>query len=137
MDHGARELIATHAPRARRVLAYAIASTWTVGMLVLFWSPPPPQPKWSGEWLDVTIHATAFFGFAIVWWIAGLSPRRLAAFGAVLAITTELVQPLLPWPRSMEIGDVLADAGGLAVAVFGLARLRRRGRAVKTSAWRS
>lgn len=97
-------------------------------MLVALWSPPPPQPKWRWEWIDETVHVSLFFGFAIAWAIALGRPRWVAAAGVALAIATELVQPLLPWERTAQLGDAIADAVGLALGLA-IVRVARRTRA--------
>lgn len=97
-------------------------------MLFVFWSPSPVREPvvW---WADEAVHSGSFFGFAIAWRLARVRASVVAVAGVALAITTELVQPLLPWPRTAQIGDVVADACGVAIGlavVLGLARLRAR-----------
>ena len=104
------------------------AIAWTLLMLFVFWSPSLVHEPvvW---WADEAVHSGSFFGFAIAWRLARVSAARVALAGVALAITTELVQPLLPWPRTAQIGDVVADACGVAIGlavVLGLARLRAR-----------
>jgi hypothetical protein len=108
-------------------LARGFAIAWTLAMLFVFWSPvsvDQPSPWWADE----AVHGGSFFGFAIAWGLAGLRPRWIAASGIALAIVTELVQPRLPWPRTAQLGDVIADACGVAVGLV-LVAWRVRGRA--------
>lgn len=104
------------------------AIAWTLLMLFVFWSPSLVREPvvW---WADEAVHSGSFFGFAIAWRLARTRASRVAVAGVALAITTELVQPLLPWPRTAQIGDVVADACGVALGlavVAAIARMRRR-----------
>jgi VanZ family protein len=111
-----------------RIAARAAAIVWTLVLLAFLWSPPPRNPRWNWEWLDETVHCVLFFGFAIAWSVARLGLRRVAIAGVALAIVTELVQPWLPWERTAQLGDVVADVVGLLVglAPAALVRMRRR-----------
>ena len=103
--------------RALPLLARGFAIAWTLAMLFVFWSPVSvhePAP----EWADEAVHAGTFFGFAIAWGLADLRPRWIAGCGIALAIVTELVQPRLPWPRTAQLGDVVADACGVALGLL-------------------
>jgi len=113
-----------------RLVATSGAVVWTLAMLAAFWSPPPPQPRWRWEWIDETVHLSSFLVFAIVWSIAGARWRPIAVVGLALAAVTELVQPLLPWHRTAQLGDAIADALGLALglALFAGLRALRPGR---------
>jgi VanZ family protein len=91
-------------------------------MLAVFWLPPPPDPQWDWAWLDETVHAGSFFGWAGLARVAAFPVRATLAFGVGLAVITELVQATLPWDRSADPSDVLADVVGLALGL-GVARL--------------
>ena len=112
--------------RVFALVARGFASAWTLAMLFAFWSPVSLQQP-SPWWADEAVHGGTFFGFAIAWGLAGLRPRWIAACGLALAIVTELVQPLLPWPRTAQLGDVVADACGVALGLL-LVGWRSRGR---------
>jgi hypothetical protein len=112
--------------RLLRLAAYGFAIAWTLAMLFVFWSPvsvDQPAP----EWADEAVHGGTFFGFAIAWGLTRLRPRWIAASGLALAIVTELVQPMLPWPRTAQLGDVIADACGVALGLC-VVGWRARGR---------
>ena len=51
------------------------------------------------------------------WWcVFGRKPWA-AALGLVFAVVTEVGQGYLPYPRSPEVGDVVADALGVALGL--------------------
>jgi len=106
-----------------RPLTRTAATLWMLAMLVVFWSPSPPNPT-PIPGLDKVIHAVAFAGFGALaaWepWGPWGSSRRwpVVAIGVGLALATEWVQGLLPWPRSAELGDVVADVVGLLIGVY-------------------
>jgi VanZ family protein len=117
-------------PPWQGVVATSGAVLWTLAMIAAFWSPPPPQPRWRWEWIDETVHLSSFLVFAIAWSIAGTRWRPIALVGLALAAITELVQPLLPWHRTAQLGDAIADALGLGLGLALIAGLRalRHGR---------
>jgi VanZ family protein len=109
-----------------RSVARGVAIAWTAGIFALLWSPPPPARD-SPWWADEAVHGGLLFGFAIAWSAARARAGVVAAAGVAISIVTELVQPLLPWPRTAQVGDVVSDAGGLAIGlalVWLLSRLR-------------
>jgi VanZ family protein len=103
-------------PRATP-LRLAIAIAVTAAVLAFLWSPPPPQPRFVIPHFDKLIHFALFTAIAIAWQRTGLSAPWLLALGIVLGIVTELVQGWLPWPRTPDAWDVVADTLGLAVVV--------------------
>jgi VanZ family protein len=86
---------------------------------------PTPGGLPSAPGLDKLVHAGSFFGLAIAWRWAGLSMPVVAALGLVLGAVTEYGQGLLPWPRSADPIDFLADAVGVLVGLVVWARWRR------------
>jgi VanZ family protein len=112
---------------------------WVVGwallieMLVLWPSPPEvPQPLWVIGF-DKLVHAALFAVQAALagWALAARDrPAWPAGVGVVVfAVATELEQQFIP-SRSMELGDILADAAGavIGLAVFAALAPRRRER---------
>lgn len=101
-------------PRTRRMV---IAIAWTIALCGLLWAPPPPHPRFEFPHLDKLIHLGLFVGFGITWARAGLSVRAvlLAALGT--AVATEVGQAWLPWPRSADAWDALADLVGASLGV--------------------
>jgi VanZ family protein len=54
--------------------------------------------------------------------------RVVVALGVVMAVGTEVVQGMLPWPRAMDPLDMLADVVGVAAGLWVARRLRARAR---------
>ena len=110
---------------ARRV----IALLWTAAILGMTLLPSVGGPSMF-EHQDKVAHFGAFAGFGLAWTWARVDARLVAGAGLVLAIVTEYGQGLLPWPRSPELGDLVADLVGLAVGQgLGWWLFGRRGRA--------
>lgn len=110
---------------------------WTVIVLVMLWSPPPPPPEIEIPYYDLYVHFALFFGVGGSWRFAGLGTWGTLAGGTALGIVSELVQGVLPWPRTPDVLDVAADTAGLvaAVAVMALvARARLRDRPASNAA---
>ncbi len=87
----------------------------------MLWSPPSGQPQLFPH-DDKVFHCLSFCGIGASWWWATRQPRVVWIVGGVLAVASELVQGLLPWPRSTDVLDMLADVTGVAI---GLAIARR------------
>jgi VanZ family protein len=100
-------------------IAFAIGVTLVV--LAFLWAPPPPDPKLDIPHLDKYLHLGLFFAVAASWCWAKMPALRVLGFGIALGIVTEIVQGTLPWPRTPDVLDVVADAIGIAIAL-GLAR---------------
>jgi VanZ family protein len=98
---------------------------WTVVVLVMLWSPPPPPPEIEIPYYDLYVHFVLFFGIGGAWRFAGLATRHTLAGGTLFAVVTELVQGVLPWPRTPDVLDVAADVAGLVVATGVMALLVR------------
>jgi VanZ family protein len=93
----------------------------TLAVLAFLWAPPPPDPKLDIPHLDKYLHLGLFFAVAASWRFARMPPLRVLGFGILLGIVTEIVQGTLPWPRTPDVLDVVADAIGIALAL-GIAR---------------
>lgn len=109
-----------------RLVQLAALGCWVVSTIFL-WMPPPANPRWHWEWLDETVHLTLFFGIATLARGAGLSARVVLVGCVAWAAVTELVQGQLPWPRTPQLGDAIADTIGALLglgAVHLLSRLR-------------
>lgn len=112
-------------------------SAWVVGwavlieVLLLWPSPPDVSQRLLGVGFDKVVHTSLFAVQAGLWaWALTGKSRPIwpavvgtVAFGAF----TELQQHFLP-SRSMELGDLLADASGAVIgaAAFAALALRRR-----------
>ncbi len=102
-----------------RTLFRWLAALWTLGIVVALSLPPANIPGPS-ELLayDKAAHVLLFIGFGALW-MAALShplPRRalMVLFaGIAFAIGSEVYQGLLPFPRTPDPLDALADVVGL------------------------
>lgn len=97
-----------------RVLA---AIGWTAIVLTMLWAPSPPPPPIVIPYFDKYVHLAFFFGIGVAWRFAQMRRAWVLGAGVVLGAVTELVQGNLPWPRSADALDVVADAVGLLLAV--------------------
>jgi len=90
-----------------------IAVTW-------YFALKPGGPPAGFPYADKVYHASAFFLLSA--WFAGLFERRaylwLAAAMLVLGIGIEIAQYLMPYGRTAEVGDVLADAVGMVLGLL-------------------
>lgn len=100
-------------PRWRLVVAVG----WTAAVLAMLWAPPPPPPDVVIPHFDKYVHFAFFLGIGLAWRAAALRPAWVLTAGTVLGAITEIVQASLPWPRSADAWDVVADALGLVVAL--------------------
>lgn len=113
----------------------SVAIGWTVAVLVMLWSPPPPPPEITIPYYDLYVHFALFFGVGATWRSAGVGTWKMLVGATLVGIVTELVQGVLPWPRTPDALDVAADVAGLVVAAVTMAVLARaRDRVVPTSA---
>ncbi|MEX0738029.1 MAG: VanZ family protein [Pseudohongiella sp.] len=94
-------------------------STW--------WPWPVSDPGSSGLALDKVSH---FFLFALCGalffraWQFNLGLVRILAILLAFGVATEIAQYFIPG-RSMSVGDMIADAVGLATGIFIYANIRR------------
>jgi len=112
--------------RQRRV----IAAIWSLIVVALLWMPMPAVegPKLP---LDKLAHAVVFAVLGGLWHTALRTRHRTSITvlaGLAFAALTEIVQGLLPWSRTPESADLVADAAGLLVGVVVAGRLWRNGR---------
>ena len=105
---------------------WALAVGYTGLLLFLLWSPPTETPPLFPH-DDKVFHALAFSGIGASWWWATHRVRVVAVVGIVMAVGTEVVQGMLPWPRAMDPLDMLADVVGVAAGLWVARRLRARG----------
>jgi len=108
----------------RRLGAWALALGYTALLFTLLWGPPTEQPPLFPH-DDKVFHALAFSGIGASWWWATHRVRIVWSVGIVLAVGTEVVQSLLPWPRAMDPLDMLADLVGVAAGLIVARRIRR------------
>ena len=107
--------------------AKAVAIMWTIAIAVVLLVPSSPSAATTWPYADKLVHIVLFAIFAIAWFRARTRWPLIAIGGVAVAVATELLQPLLPWPRRADPMDVAADIIGLAVG-FACAVLWRNGR---------
>ena len=104
-----------------RWLWVAAAVAWTVVSVVFLWLPPPDTPP-PFPIPDKLIHFVLFFGIGLAWHRGVGRPWHVLAGAIVVGAVTEIVQGMLPWPRSPDLADLAADAVGAGVAIFASVR---------------
>lgn len=114
---------ATDTRRWARVLAPA----WTIALAVGLWLPGSATPP-VVLGIDKLAHLGGFAVLAALWMWALTGARRtwlVVLGGMAFAVATEVVQGVLPWPRTPELLDVVADGVGVLLGVaVGRARWR-------------
>lgn len=107
------------------------ARVWfAIGALIiavtLYFSLKPGGPPGRFPYADKFYHAGAFFLIAI--WFAGLLQRRtylwLALALVMFGIGIEIAQYVMPYGRTAEAGDVIADVVGMTVGLLLAVMLR-------------
>lgn len=103
--------------------AHLFAILWTLGILAACSIPGKDLPEIDIFSFDKIAHFTVFAGFGWLWMRAlqGPLPRRTAyvlASGLAYAALTEVYQGLLPYDRTPDPLDALANALGLLTAVL-------------------
>lgn len=109
---------------------HLFAVLWTLGILAACSIPGDDLPTPPIASADKIVHFALFAGFGWLWMRAFPDgPVRatgyVLAFGLAYAALTEIYQGLLPFGRSPDPYDALANALGLLCAVL-LYRLRNR-----------
>ena len=104
-------------------LARLIAIVWTLGILAACSIPGKDIPNINLFSFDKIAHFTVFAGFGWLWMRALTGPmnRRTAyvlGFGLAYAALTEVYQGLLPFNRTPDVHDALANTLGLLTAVL-------------------
>jgi len=89
---------------------------YTAALLFLLWSPPSGQPALFPH-DDKVFHCLSFCGIGGSWWWATHRVRAVWITGGALAVVSEVVQGMLPWPRSTDVFDMLADITGVAIGM--------------------
>jgi hypothetical protein len=108
---------------ARPHLRLALAAAWTLGILAACSIPGRDLPELDVVQIDKLAHAALFAGFGWLWMRALRGPlpartRWVAGTGLAYAALTELYQGLLPFERSPDPLDALANATGLLMALW-------------------
>ena len=102
--------------------AHFLAIVWTLGILAACTIPGSNLPKINIVSFDKAAHFVVFAGFGWLWMRAlretPWSTWGVLAFGLVYAVLTEIYQGFLPFDRTPDPRDALANALGLLAAVL-------------------
>lgn len=103
--------------------AHLLAIIWTLGILTACTIPGRDLPSLNIPSLDKVAHFVVFAGFGWLWMRAlrgtpAQKTWRVLAAGLAYAALTEIYQGLLPFYRSPDLYDALANALGLLAAVL-------------------
>jgi VanZ family protein len=107
-----------------------VAVLWTLVILAACSIPGQDLPDIEVFSIDKVAHFTVFAVFGWLWMYASRAPLRtrvirVLAAGIAYAVLTELYQGLLPWERTPDVYDALADAVGAVAGVLVYARASR------------
>lgn len=101
------------------------AVVYTALILFLLWSPSSGKPPLFPH-DDKIVHCLAFCGIGASWWWATRRVSAVWSIGVALAVGSEVVQGMLPWPRFMDVLDMLADVTGVAIGLAFARKWSRR-----------
>lgn len=99
-----------------------LAIAWTLLIVAACTIPGSDLPKMDIDFADKSAHFILFFGYGWLWLraLAGPIRKRLIVVGVsglLLAIGTEFYQGILPWERSPDPFDAIANTAGLATSL--------------------
>lgn len=104
-----------------------LAVLWTLGILLACSLPGESLPSVGLFAFDKLIHFGLFAGFGVLWcWALPGRTTRVLLFGLAYAVLTEVYQGFLPFERTPDPYDALANALGLLTAIFFVTRYLRR-----------
>lgn len=111
--------------------ARLLALCWTLGILVACSIPGKDLPAINIVSFDKFAHFAVFMGFGWLWMraIRGAPARRaryVLGAGFAYAVLTEIYQGLLPFERTPDPMDALANTIGLLVGVVAYYGLRAK-----------
>lgn len=109
-------MVAGHGGRVQRWEAYPFGAT-VVLSLFAFFLPGPSLPE-GPPVSDKLEHAGIFLALVLTGRFAGYAARPLAYGLAAYAVASELLQAVLPIHRTGDLGDLLADAAGIALGLY-------------------
>ncbi len=102
--------------------AHIFAIAWTLLIVAACTIPGRDIPAVDIDLADKLAHFVLFFGYGWLWMRALTAPLRkrliiVGVSGLLLAIGTELYQGVLPWERSPDPFDAIANTAGLGASV--------------------
>ncbi|MFQ5568085.1 MAG: VanZ family protein [Rhodothermales bacterium] len=102
---------------------HLLAIAWTLGILAACSIPGEDLPRVDLLSFDKTLHFAAFAVFGWLWMRAVGPPSRhrtgwVLAASSAYAVLTEIYQSLLPFERTPDPQDALANLLGLLAAVL-------------------
>ena len=103
--------------------AHLLALLWTLGILAGCSIPGKDLPQVDLVSFDKVVHFVIFGGFGWLWMRALRKPLIAKTWwvlttGVAYAVLTEVYQGLLPFERTPDPNDALANALGLVAAVL-------------------
>jgi VanZ family protein len=109
-----------------RLATASRALFWALMAMSAYFAFAPASPEPAGQWGDKLAHLLAFAALALSAAHAYAATRMAITAGLLCGwgATIEAIQALLP-TRSAELGDLLADALGIAAGLAGAAAARR------------
>lgn len=107
-----------------------LAAAWTLVILALCSIPGPSLPDTEILSYDKLGHAGMFavFGWLWAWAVPDVHVGWVLAAGVAFAVFTEVYQGLLPFDRTPDLFDALADLLGLLAGLLACRLWRRRAR---------
>lgn len=113
------------------MLAWTLALGSTVALILGCSMPGSTLPSVGPQGVDKWAHFLGFSFWAMAWLLALDAdwPSALVVLvaGALFGGTLELAQSYLPWKRSAELADWIADVAGTGVSCLVWWSLRRKG----------
>ncbi|MEM1095245.1 MAG: VanZ family protein [Bacteroidota bacterium] len=107
--------------------AKPLAGLWTLGILAACSIPGTSLPSVSLWEFDKAVHFVLFFGFgALGLWAYPKRTGWVLLAGLAYAVGTEFYQGLLPWPRTPDLYDAVANSIGLLAGVAVMHRMNRK-----------
>jgi VanZ family protein len=115
----------------KQAYKFAAATLWALLIFAACSIPGQDLPNVQIVQIDKFAHFFLFAVFGWAWMYALKSPLKKRALAVLLAgsaysILIEIYQGLLPWDRSPDIYDVLADVAGLLAGLASSVYLRSR-----------
>ncbi|WP_025761732.1 VanZ family protein [Dyadobacter tibetensis] len=97
----------------------AMAWLWTIFITVICNWPAQNIPQSSFPGTDKIIHIGFFLIWTILWLIArGIPAKHIIWIGTLFGLAIEITQWILPFNRSFDWLDLLADSTGIILGIL-------------------